>query len=39
MELISSKLDTIKAIMSSLDQRMSNLEQAAGIKKQKDKLW
>src|SRR3989338_1213108 len=29
LELISSKLDTIKAMLSSLDQRTANLERAA----------
>ncbi len=38
VELISSKLDTIKAMLSSLEQRMSNVEQAVGIEK-KQRLW
>jgi hypothetical protein len=41
LELISSKLDTIKAILTSLDQRTANLETVAGVEKQKEehKLW
>src|SRR3989344_5870234 len=31
MELINSKLETIKAILNSMDQRLSNLEKAAGV--------
>lgn len=38
IELISSKLDTIKAILQNLDQRLQNIERAAGVEK-KDKLW
>ncbi len=41
LELISSKLDTIKAILMSLDQRTSNLERIAGVGKKNDgnNLW
>tara|TARA_Y100000031_G_C8046117_1_gene303987 strand:- start:6 stop:371 length:366 start_codon:yes stop_codon:yes gene_type:complete len=39
LELISSKLDTIKAILGSMDQRISNLEKAAGVDKSKERLW
>lgn len=40
LELISSKLDTIKAMLSSLDQRTANLERAAGVEQQKrQRLW
>jgi len=40
LELISSKLDTIKALLNSMDQRVANLEKAAGIeKKQQERLW
>ena len=39
LELISSKLDTIKAILSSMDQRIANLERAAGVDKNKERLW
>lgn len=39
LELISSKLDTLKAMLTSLDQRMSNLERAAGVVEQKKGLW
>ena len=38
LELISSKLDTVKAMLTSLDQRMSNIEKSAGIEK-KQRLW
>lgn len=38
LELISSKLDTLKALLNSLDQRMANLEQSAGVEK-KQRLW
>ena len=38
LELINSKLDTVKALLNSMDQRMANLEKAAGIQK-KEKLW
>ncbi len=38
LELIQSKLDTLKAILTSLDQRMANLERAAGVEK-KERLW
>ncbi len=37
-DLISSKLDTIKAQLSSIEQRLVNLERAAGVQQQK-KLW
>lgn len=40
IELLSSKLDTIKAILVSLDQRTSNLEKVAGVEKTPEKrLW
>lgn len=39
LELIMSKLDTIKAILTSMDQRIANLETVAGVGKKKDKLW
>ena len=40
LELISSKLDTIKAMLASLDQRTANLERAAGVEQQKrERLW
>lgn len=38
MELISSKLDTIKAILESLDQRVARMEQKP-VEKQQHKLW
>ena len=38
LELINSKLDTIKAILSSLEHRMAGLEKAAGTE-QKQRLW
>ncbi|MEW5897137.1 MAG: hypothetical protein AB1668_05565 [Nanoarchaeota archaeon] len=39
LELISSKLDTVKAILASLDQRMANLEKVAGTGKKEERLW
>jgi len=39
LELISSKLDTIKAILQSMEQRIAKIEQAAGIEQQKQRLW
>jgi len=40
LELISSKLDTIKAMLTSLDQRTANLERAAGVQQQRrERLW
>lgn len=40
LELISSKLDTIKAMLASLDQRTANLERAAGVQQQRrERLW
>ncbi|MEK6863148.1 MAG: hypothetical protein AABW53_00410 [Nanoarchaeota archaeon] len=40
LELISSKLDTIKAMLASLDQRTANLERAAGVEQQRrERLW
>jgi len=39
LELISSKLDTIKAMLSSLDQRTANLERAAGVPQRRERLW
>lgn len=38
LELINSKLDTIKALLASLDQRLANLEKRAGVE-QKQRLW
>lgn len=38
-ELINSKLDTIKAMLNSLDQRMANLERNLIQQKQPPKLW
>ncbi len=43
IELLSSKLDTIKALLQSLDQRVARIEQIAGAEQQKQKetshLW
>ncbi len=40
LELISSKLDTIKVMLASLDQRTANLERVAGVEQQKrERLW
>ncbi len=38
LELINSKLDTLKAILSSMDQRIAHLEQTTNVEK-KQKLW
>ncbi|MBU0470598.1 MAG: hypothetical protein KKA62_04480 [Nanoarchaeota archaeon] len=38
LELINSKLDTLKAMLINIDQRLSNLEKAAGVEK-KERLW
>jgi hypothetical protein len=38
VDLLSSKLDTIKALLNSMDQRIANLERSSLPKKQ-DKLW
>lgn len=35
LEMIHSKLDMLKSILNSMDQRISNLEQAAGIPQKK----
>ena len=39
LELINSKLDTIKAILNSLDQRMASLERSSAGGKKEEKLW
>lgn len=39
MELINSKLDTLKALLSSLDQRLANIERALEGEQKKQKLW
>lgn len=38
VELINSKLDTIKAMLNSLDQRMAHLERSNSTEK-KERLW
>ncbi|PIZ51572.1 hypothetical protein COY27_03295 [Candidatus Woesearchaeota archaeon CG_4_10_14_0_2_um_filter_33_13] len=38
IDLLSSKLDTIKALLNSMDQRIANLERSAGVEK-KERLW
>ena len=38
LELISSKLDTLKAMLASLEQRVAGIEQAIAAEK-KQKLW
>ncbi len=38
IELISSKLDTIKAMLNSVDQRLASVERSLGTE-QKQKLW
>ncbi len=35
VELINSKLDTLKAILNSMDQRIAHLEKAAGVEQKK----
>ena len=39
MELINSKLDTLKAMLTSLEQRLENLERAGGVQKKEQRLW
>ena len=39
LELINSKLDTIKALLTSMDQRIANLERAAGVEQKQQRLW
>lgn len=39
LELISSKLDTLKVLLTSLDQRISNLERSAGVEQGRQRLW
>ncbi len=38
IELLNSKLDTIKAMLNSIDQRLSHIEQTSGSQ-QRQKLW
>ncbi len=35
IDLLNSKLDTLKAILNSMDQRIANLEKAAGVEQKK----
>ena len=39
IDLLNSKLDTLKAILNSMDQRIANLEKAAGVEQQKKMPW
>ncbi len=42
LELINSKLDTIKALLASLEQRLASIERATGSQpapKQQQRLW
>lgn len=39
LELINSKLDTLKAILNSMDQRIAHLEQNSGADKKQPRLW
>jgi len=39
LELINSKLDTLKAILNSMDQRIAHLEQISGAEKKPQRLW
>jgi hypothetical protein len=38
VDLLNSKLDTIKALLNSMDQRIGNLERSIGVEK-KERLW
>lgn len=38
LELINSKLDTIKALLTTMDNRLANLERSSS-KEEKPKLW
>ena len=38
VDLLSSKLDTIKALLNSMDQRLANLERSSGVER-KERLW
>lgn len=39
LELINSKLDTLKAMLTTIEQRMTEMERAAGEQKKKERLW
>lgn len=39
LELINSKLDTLKAVLLSIEQRIANLERAVNVEKNREKLW
>jgi len=41
LELINSKLDTLKAMLTTIEQRMTEMERASGIeqKKKQERLW
>ena len=40
LDLINSKLDTVRAMLQSMDQRMANIERNVGAEeKQKQRLW
>lgn len=39
LELINSKLDTIKAMLLSMEQRMANLERESNPPPRKERLW
>lgn len=39
LELINSKLDTLKAILNSMDQRIARLEQTSSVEKKNQRLW
>ncbi|MBI2662061.1 hypothetical protein HYX11_01235 [Candidatus Woesearchaeota archaeon] len=41
LELINSKLDTLKAMLTTIEQRMAEMERASGIeqKKKQERLW
>jgi hypothetical protein len=39
MDLINSKLDTLKAILNSVDQRLANIEKSTSGDQKKQSLW
>ena len=39
LELINSKLDTLKAMLTSMEQRLNNIEHATAAGEKKQRLW
>ncbi len=39
LELINSKLDTLRAMLQSIDQRLNDIERTSASDKQKQRLW